>query len=275
MRQAIQFITCAVFSGNLMFGSQPNPSNFHIRSPLTNRIVIKSGAQAQATLDSLVSAHPQLAAGGPYAFSITNASGNPVMALTIRWKWTDAEGRDHIYDQRTDSYFMTRANVLNANQTVVVMPGFFAAQRPIGFGMSGFGPVETNVHEFEGASTVEAIVDCVLFSDGELLGSDESVTYEELKIRYKTSKEVADIVLGAIATNQSVADAVTKYRKAAVELSLANPQAINRSAYMWRERIIRPFMNTAAPQASIRTMARRLKAVPELPARRRTMKGGN
>jgi hypothetical protein len=162
-----------------------------------------------------------------FALLLTNASGKAIVALTIRWMATSAT-ETGFYDSFIDCLLLGGPGSGSGSQTRMLLPGQSRpAQTPVSFGQShaslGGTEVASNgermlvapglfVRESLGrpsagsslpdalkrAETVSAILDTVVFQDGEVLGPDVSHTLDSLRSR----KATIDALLDAVRTGE-------------------------------------------------------------------------
>lgn len=235
-----------------------------VTSPESSRLKVTWGEDAGVAIDELVTLQPELEPGKPFAVVIKNLSDTQVIALTIRWTWKSADGVGRTYDQRTDALLGNSAGlVLAARNQTIVLPGIFSPRRPSGgIGVTGFKPIEHALQRFEGAPSVNASLDCVIFADGLVLGPDETRTVEGIRIRQTVAKEVANVVLTAISSNEDVATAVQRYLDATKDKTTADRQEVE-----WRHYLAYKFKARSFPPSVFEDIAKGYLAFPNLPVR--------
>src|SRR5579884_1606317 len=208
-----------------------------VQHPQDARINVVWGQPAQAALAPMTAARPELSAAKSYGIVLENRSDAAIVALTVRWKWSDRAGRPRVHDVRSDSLFLTKANVVGPRQRVVILPGMLASDSTSGgVGVSGL-PIEETLREFEGASNITASIDCLVFADGSALGPDESATVEGIKGRRRAALEIGAIVRSnAPHGKDAVLAALDQHARASMGKGSPPEQA-------WRSRLIRMVAN--------------------------------
>lgn len=258
-------LLCLGLLGSLHMFSHPP---LEVQSVRDSRVLVAWGEAGISTVDAFLLRHPEYSPGRTLGFTLTNVGNSPIIALTVRWKWTDVEGRTQIHDVRTDSLFFVRLPVISPRQTLIVFPGMFVAQHGHSYGLSGIRSLDHTLRQFDGAANLSASVDCVVFEDGLLLGPDESGTVDSLRVRKKVAEEVAAVVLNSIQSSRDIAAALDDYSRAWRGVG-------SRAEQGWRQRLTRlaqPPRHGASeypPERQPHATASRLLKLPELPVLRR------
>lgn len=237
----------------------------------TNRLKVMSGESVKPFTDALIARRPDLAQGSHLAFSIRNLSDLSIVALTVRWRWVDSDGRERSHDFRSDSFYLDKRPVLKPKETVIVFPGLFVAETPSGFAMGGM-PLSSTLRQFEGASMITAIIDCVAFEDGTWMGADESATIEGIIARKQIAADLARSVLTAISVGRMPREGIDEYMRSVAP-------ARTRPESTWHRRLADLIINSIevseraqelgsgleAAHRRPENVARKLASLPDLP----------
>ncbi len=128
-----------------------------------------------------------------YSFVITNASATGLVGLSVRWTYTDASGKEQVFDLASDSFFWRRPPLASPGAEVLAMPGMLL---PAAVAQSGFaGPDELTLRSFldplDRSPRVTAEVDTAIFDDGEALGPDRAGFITSVQARYAAAANLA------------------------------------------------------------------------------------
>lgn len=207
-----------------------NDPNFRVHYNGDARLSVLSGEAAASTLDRVLAMRPEFGAAKHLAFTLVNIGSTPILGITVRWSWINAQGKRSIHDHTSDSLFLTTLPVIVPQQRVVVFPGSFAAEFSSGLGIGGLEPRET-VRQFDAASDITASIDCVIFGDGTVSGPDESGTKKSLRARRMAAVEIASVVLNALTVGQQPLTALQQYERDVVGKGTPEEQ-------QWRRQLI-------------------------------------
>ncbi len=133
----------------------------------------------------------------PFAVVVENATANPVMAITLRWTWTDAAGQIHEHDLRSDGFFHSRRALVPAGGQIVFTPGaVLPVQTPRQGFVSSAIRAGREIENFERAgSRVTVALDAVVFADGEAVGPDRTRTVDYIQARNAAATALGRTVL--------------------------------------------------------------------------------
>ena len=254
--RSIGFVLCALIIGTTLSAQMPN--SLDVRFYANSRLPVAWGDGVTDFFNRVVARHPDVAAARPFAVALTNASDIAVLGITVRWSWMDAKGMKRVHDQRSDSLFLSNVPAIIARQRVLVLPGIFVTELSPQFGVRGLPAAET-LRQFEGASKLSVSIDCVVFSDGQVIGPDESKMFEVLLARRRMAGEIGRAMLSAIASGGDASAAAEEYFAATKHIGSMAEQ-------MWRERLLRTIRSS---KWSANALATKLVNLPGIPIAQR------
>lgn len=216
----------------------------------------------------------------PYALLLTNTSGQAIVAVTIRWTGTSADGSG-VYDSSTDSLGLQvgagsgmsmampipgqgrraqvparferswasayRPAVMASGEHMLAAPGLFVREDVTGQRASAGGS-SSIPDALKAAEMISATLDAVVLEDGKVLGPDASHTVDELRAR----KAAIDSVVKAVAAaEQSGHDGV----EALHQLADARPTRESGPEIIRQIRIAHTLMMSRAWKEQLEKMA--------------------
>jgi hypothetical protein len=148
-----------------------------------------------------------------YCLVLTNRSSQRITALTVWWKYPHPtlRGPSEARNQ-TDAYYLgdnSNQVLLPEGQSLLYPKGAFAARwleskSLIHFssdsGRNGLRPIDMIL----AAPLVTATIDCIIFEDGRVLGSDESQTVLGIRERKRAAEDFVALVRRAVDEGMNV-----------------------------------------------------------------------
>ncbi len=249
------FFICCTISNLSMINALANQTNMiQINYTGDSRLSILTGDSIAATLERASGTNPVPDNAKRLSFVIVNNNNLPVIAMTIRWTWTDANGRPRTHDQRSDSLFLTSSPVLNSYQQLVVLPGAFATDAPSGLGIQGL-PLQDTMNQFKGGSSIIATIDSVLFSNGSVIGLDKSMMIKSLSIRRTIASELVGAIENAARLGKGANEASESYGRSFAGMGDIEEQR-------WRARLVQLVKNR---KTGVQQLLNTLKNLPAIP----------
>jgi hypothetical protein len=192
----------------------------YVESPSDGRVEIvpiSSGLKGSLP-QSLVSISSDLPLG---TLLITNHTDTPITAVVVSWSYKMVDGT--LLERRVncDGYLDSPAEpIIGPNQQSLVTPYSCTTQdlfpRIVTGELLG-SPLDpkgrARIPASDTVASVTAVVDSVIFGDGEIWGRDKFQYYSEIEDRYLAAQEVVSEVTQARAAGETVASILGKIRR--------------------------------------------------------------
>jgi hypothetical protein len=122
---------------------------------------------------------------------VANHSGRDILALVAVWRYRDAAGRAKTMTVETDSFQTPdRAPVISAGARALLGPSGIIPEGMLGRPGIGNTIMPKTLSRLAGVQNVAAVIDLVVFSDGEMSGPDLQHTVSELTARYNAAQKI-------------------------------------------------------------------------------------
>jgi hypothetical protein len=188
-----------------------------------------------------------------YSVVVTNATARRVVGIAFQWRWSDASGKPRFAVLRSDGLFLLRRDLAQANGKLLVAPDIILPLDPARSNYAGVAArVGRQLRDMEHAEgDVTGSLDCIIFSDGEVAGPDESRMMEYVQARTAVARSLGKSVLALIAQGADSTSSLS-------EIRMRMPGSAADFFGLWRFRIAGDLL--AAPDR--RRHAEELVAVP-------------
>jgi len=152
----------------------------------------------------------------PYAVVITNQTDRAVVALTLRWAFTDAAGKTNVHTSRADIFGLPR------RQPPIIEPHQQAAYTPVGripATLSGVIVGFGSSREPEPSARIVFSIDTAVFEDGYVVGPDESATVASLENRKPAAEQLLQEVRSTVENGRDVLELLMNLRTRVADAS--------------------------------------------------------
>ncbi len=135
---------------------------------------------------------------------LVNNSDIPIMAIAVRWTYTDQQGQEHslgVIHEGGFNALPARPVIAPRSEALVTPNGIFLAQSVTG---GGGGGVANQAEKLLSASHVKVTIDAIIAANGLVLGSDSTGLEADIVSRRAAARSVAQVVREAVSNNTDV-----------------------------------------------------------------------
>lgn len=133
----------------------------------------------------------------PFAAVLINNSARTISGVALIWTWLEGS-REHSLIFRSDGFFLPPGVIAPPGAKRLVTAAFLASAA-VSSGIWDSTGAAHYASLFQRSPTVTLVLDTIIFSDGEIVGPDETRTIEYIQARTAAAESLSKAVLAMIA----------------------------------------------------------------------------